>query len=135
MRNAALNAERHGLSARIEALQSDGFAAVAPAERFDLIIANLPGRNRVASDVVGASQWDTGFAAPRAFFAAAPGHLAPKGSIIMAKADFPELNEAVALAEEAGLKVTVPAEEGMQGEDPRTYRVLRLSPARRSVAR
>ena len=51
------------------------------------------------------------------------------------KGDFPELNEAVALAEEAGLKVTVPAEEGMQGEDPRTYRVLRLSPARRSVAR
>lgn len=131
VRNAALNAERHGLSGRIEGRLSDGFAAVAPTEHFDLIIANLPGRNREASDIVGAAQWDTGFAAHKAFFAAAPGHLAPQGSITMAKANYPELNDAVALAAAAGLDVTVLAEERMPGEDPRTYYVLRFSPARR----
>lgn len=129
VRNAALNAGRHGLSDRIESRLSDGFAAVEPAARFDLIIANLPGRNLAASDLVGAAQWDTGFQTHRAFFCAAPAHLEPGGSVIMAKANYPELNDTVVLAEAAGFDVTVLAEERMPGADPRTYYVLGFSPA------
>lgn len=36
------NAERLGLTGRVRLLQSDWFAAIAPEERFDLIVANPP---------------------------------------------------------------------------------------------
>ena len=125
--NTKLNAQRLKVEALVEARLSDGFAAVRPAERFDLIVANLPGRNQMAADLLAASQWDSGFKTHKAFFAAAPAHLAPGGRVVMVKANYPEINQAIALAETAGFTTRVLAEQAMPGGDPRTYYVLEFS--------
>ena len=126
-RNTALNARRLKVGSVVEARLSDGFEAVMPEERFDLIAANLPGRNQQAMDLVAAAQWDSGFKTHKAFFAAAPAHLKPGGRIVMAKANYPEINQAIALAEAVGFVTEVLAEEAMPGGDPRTYYALGFS--------
>jgi release factor glutamine methyltransferase len=39
---ARANAAKHGVTDRIQFIESDGFAALAPAQRFDLIVSNPP---------------------------------------------------------------------------------------------
>lgn len=127
VRNAKLNARRLKLGAAVEVRLSDGLAALRPDERFDVIAANLPGRNQPAADLVAAAQWDSGFKTHKAFFAQAANHLVPGGRVVMVKANYPEINEALALAEAAGFTPEVLAEEAMPGGDPRTYYVLGFS--------
>ena len=45
---ARLNVERHALGARIGLAQGDGLAALAPGQRFDLVLCNPPYVNRAA---------------------------------------------------------------------------------------
>ena len=125
--NTALNARRLKVEAAVESRLSDGFSAVLPEERFDVIAANLPGRNQPAVDLVAAAQWDSGFRTHEAFFAEAPGHLKLGGQVIMVKANYPEIHQALGLAEAAGFTPRVLAEQAMPGKDPRTYYVLGFS--------
>lgn len=127
VRNAELNAERHTLQEALEVRLSDGFSAIAASEKFDLIIANLPGRNETAEDVVAAAQWDTGFRTHESFFAQAPDHLKPGGKILMVKANYPELNDVVELADRHGFGATILAREDPAKGDPRTYYALAFS--------
>lgn len=127
VRNASSNAERHGFADRIEVRLSDGFSAIGVNEGFDLIIANLPGRNETAPDLVAAAQWDTDFRTHKAFFSAAPDHLAPAGIILMAKANYPELNDVIELAEQSGFSISVLAKKSMSNGDPRVYYTFALS--------
>jgi release factor glutamine methyltransferase len=124
VKNTALNAKNRGLQDAIQVRVSDGFAAIADTELFDLIVANLPGRNHDAADLVQAAQWESGFRTHKAFFAGAKHHLRPGGRIVMAKANYPELNNVVELAEQAGLATTVLAKKEPTGDDIRTYYAL-----------
>ncbi len=134
VRNARVNVERHGLQGSIDVRLSDGFSAIAETEKFETIIANLPGRSEVARDAVEAAQWDSGFETHRAFFAEAPRHLEPGGRILMTKANYPELNDTVELAEQAGFVTEVLARKNPADGDPRTYFVLAFSRRQSSVA-
>lgn len=127
VRNATENARRHGLQDIVEARLSDGFSAVAASETFDLMIANLPGRNEAATDLVEAAQWDSGFETHKAFFAQAPAHLAPGGRILMTKANYPELNDVIELAEHNGFEANVLARTDPSDGEPRTYYALAFS--------
>lgn len=124
VRNAGLNVERCGFQNQIDVRLSDGFASIDRSEKFDLIIANLPGRSAAARDVVEAAQWDSGFQTHKSFFSQAPAHLKPSGRILMTKANYPEINDVVSLAHEAGLSVSVMAAKQQKEPDPRTYYVL-----------
>ena len=114
----------HGLSDRIDVRLSDGLAALRADEVFDVIIANLPGRSADAQDLVEAAQWDSGLRTHRNFFSGVGGHLAPDGRIIMTKANYPEINDVLQMAEDRRLEVAVLAERPPESDDPRTYRVL-----------
>jgi release factor glutamine methyltransferase len=127
VKNTALNAKRRRLEDAIQVRLSDGFSAIAVTEQFDLIVANLPGRNRAAADLVQAAQWDSGFRAHKALFAGAKHRLRPGGRIVMAKANYPELNSVVEMAEHAGFVTTVLASKEPTGDDIRTYHVLAFS--------
>jgi release factor glutamine methyltransferase len=122
--NATENAARHGVSAIIETRVSDVFGGLGADERFDLIIANLPGRDKEAPDVAAAAQWDSGFETHKAFFAGARRHLKPGGRIFMCKANYPEVAAMLRLAEAAGFAVGVAGEKAMSGGDPRVYTVF-----------
>ena len=127
--NAAENAERHGLGQVVECHASDVFEAVPEGARFDLVAANLPGRSLQAPDLTAQAQWDTGFRTHRRFFAEVRRYLAAEGRIVMTKANYPEINDALRLAQDAGFAAEILAREPMPGDDPRVYYALQFSAA------
>jgi len=119
--NAARNAERHGFDGVVEAHLSNVFDGLAGEARFDVIIANLPGRNKTALDAAAAAQWDAGFEAHKAFFAGAARHLKPDGRVLMCKANYPEVEAMLRLAEQAEFAVEITGQKAMNASDPRIY--------------
>ncbi len=127
--NAKMNAEKHGVESVVEARVSNVFSAIGAAEMFDVIVANLPARNKPAPDLVSAAQWDTGYQAHKTFFATAQNHLQAGGKIFMVTANYPEIADLIRLAEQVGLEVDLAAEKAMPDGDPRTYYALVMTPA------
>jgi 16S rRNA G1207 methylase RsmC len=127
VRNAKQNVERLALERRIEVRTSHVFSSIAPSESFDIILANLPGRNKAAVDDTSAAQWDTNFKAHRALFEGARTHLRPGGFIYMVKANYPDLLEMVNLAETYGFKTAVIGRSTPKEGEPRRYYALSLS--------
>jgi release factor glutamine methyltransferase len=127
VRNAKRNVDRLGLADRVEVRASNVFSSIAPSESFDIILANLPGRNKAAVDDTSAAQWDTEFRAHRALFEGARTHLRPGGSIYMVKANYPDLLEMVSLAEVCGYDVAVICQSIPVEGDPRRYYAFSLS--------
>jgi release factor glutamine methyltransferase len=125
--NAKQNAEKHGVSAQVEARVSNVFSTLGEAEIFDVIVANLPDRNMPALDLAGAAQWDTGFQAHKMFFGGVRKHLQSGGRVYLVTANYPELAEIVRLAEEAGFQVAAAGEKSMSNGDPRTFYALLLT--------
>ena len=125
--NARQNVERLDLHESIEVRNGNMFACIGRSESFPVILANLPARNKVASDDTAAAQWDTEFRAHRALFEGAPLHLSEGGCIYMAKANYPELLATLELAVSKGFETEVIGECGPSLDDPRIYYALRFS--------
>lgn len=102
LRSAAHNAAAHGFAQTMEVRESDLFGAVG-AERFDVITANLPFRDKPAHDVVARSQWDTDFQTNTRFFREVGRCLKPNGRIYFAQSSFGAVAQIKALAKAAGL--------------------------------
>jgi release factor glutamine methyltransferase len=126
--NAKKNAERHEVEAVVEARVSNVFQAIGAAEMFDVIVANLPARNKPAPDLVSAAQWDTGFQVHKTFFAGAQSHLQAGGKICTVMANYPEVADMIKLAEQADLEIALAGEKTMSDGDPRTYYAFDLTP-------
>jgi len=110
VRSATHNARMHGFADVMEVRRSDLFEALGD-ERFDVITANLPFRNKPAHDVVAMSQWDTDFGTNTRFFEGVGRHLQPRGRIYFVQSNFGEIEAAMRLARAAGLKSTELASE------------------------
>lgn len=127
VRNAKQNVERLQLQGHVDVRAGHGFSSVDPTESFDIILANLPGRNKEAVDDTSAAQWDTEFRAHRALFAGALTHLRPGGTIYMVKANYPDIFEMISLAESYGYEVAIIGQSVPVTSDPRRYYALSLS--------
>lgn len=127
VRNAEINARALGVADRMQIRLSDGLAALADDEMFDLVIANLPGRAVQAHDHVEGTQWDGGFRTHRRFFGDVGRHLAPGGRIVMTKANYPEINDLLAMAERHDFSASVLSTRPPTPDDPRTYYALSFS--------
>lgn len=103
--SARHNVRMHGFDGIIEVKLSDLFDRVGD-ERFDVVTANLPFRNKSAHDMVARSQWDTDLGANRRFFAEIDNYLKPHGRVYFAHASFGDEDEIQRLAQSAGLTVT-----------------------------
>jgi release factor glutamine methyltransferase len=110
IRSATYNAQMHGFAGTMEVLQSNLFEALGD-ERFDVITANLPFRNKLAHDVVAMSQWDTDFKTNTRFFEQVGRHLHPKGRIYFVQSNFGEIEATMRLAQAAGLQTAELASE------------------------
>ncbi len=122
--NAQENVRRTNLESRVTVLKGNVFEAIAAEQIFDVVIANLPGRNKLAATDVATAQWDTEFKAHHLLFEAIGHHLSAAGRLYMVKANYPELNDAIHLACAHGLKPRIAARQKAPGDDPRTYYVL-----------
>lgn len=125
--NARQNVQRLDLGDCIEVRSGHMFSCISRFETFDLILANLPGRNKVAADDTAAAQWDTEFKAHRALFEGARNHLGPNGAIYMVKANYPDLPATIELAESNGFRASIVSEATAAGSDPRIYYALKFN--------
>jgi release factor glutamine methyltransferase len=108
IRSAKRNAREHGFGNVMEVRRSNLFDKVGD-ERFDVITANLPFRNKFAHDVVARSQWDTDFRTNTEFFAQVRRHLKPGGRIYFAHSNFGDPDAVRRLAKEAGFSIRLMA--------------------------
>ena len=122
--NARENVRRANLESKVTVLKGNVFDAVADGRVFDVVIANLPGRNKLAANDVATAQWDTEFKAHHLLFQQIGNRLSGHGRLYMVKANYPELNDAIHLAYAHGLKPRIAARQKAPGDDPRTYYVL-----------
>ncbi|HAT30735.1 MAG TPA: methyltransferase [Janthinobacterium sp.] len=104
IKSARQNAKLHGFEEVMEVRRSNLFRNLGQ-ERFDVITANLPFRNKPAHDVVASSQWDTDFKTNTRFFKEVAECLKPGGRIYFAHADFGAVDEVRRLAKAAGFSV------------------------------
>jgi release factor glutamine methyltransferase len=125
--NARQNVQRLQLNKQVEVRSGHMFSCISRLERFELILANLPGRNKIAADDMAAAHWDTEFKAHHALFEGAREHLHPDGGIYMAKANYPDLPVTVELAAAHGFNAEVIGQSEVVADDPRTYYVLKFS--------
>ena len=128
IRSATHNARMHGFADVMEVLPSDLFEALGD-ERFDVITANLPFRNKPAHDVVAMSQWDTDFRTNTRFFEGVGRHLRPGGRIYFVQSNFGEIEATLRLAQRAGLQVTELARESVDDTRRQEFVVYQMAPA------
>jgi release factor glutamine methyltransferase len=112
VQSALHNVRTHGFVGVMTVLQSDLFDALGD-ERFDVVTANLPFRNKPAHDVVAMSQWDTDFKTNTRFFEGVGRHLKPGGRIYFVQSNFGEIEAMQRLAQAAGLRTRELASEAI----------------------
>ena len=104
IKSAKHNAKQHGFEKIMKVKRSNLFEKLGQ-EKFDVITANIPFRNKPAPDVVARSQWDTDFKTNTQFFKEVGNHLNPGGRIYFVQSNFGETKEMKRLAKEAGFSV------------------------------
>jgi release factor glutamine methyltransferase len=120
LRSAARNAVEHGFGNIMETRASDLFEQVGD-ERFDVITANLPFRDKAAPDVVARSQWDTGFQTNTRFFEQVGGYLKPGGRIYFAHSNFGAPEVVRQLAAQAGFSCELLATSPRRAAETREF--------------
>jgi len=126
VQSATHNARMHGFAGTMAVLQSDLFEALG-SERFDVITANLPFRNKPAHDVVAMSQWDTDFQTNTRFFEGVGRHLKPKGRIYFVQSNFGEIEAMKRLAQATGLQTVELASEAVDDTRRQQFFVYEMS--------
>jgi methylase of polypeptide subunit release factors len=128
VQSATLNARMHGFADTMTVLQSDLFEALGD-ERFDVITANLPFRNKPAHDVVAMSQWDTEFRTNTRFFEGVGSRLKPEGRIYFVQSNFGEIAAVQRLAQAAGLQTRELASEALDDTRRQEFFVYEMTVA------
>ncbi len=126
-RNARLNIENLALGNRIQVRPGSMNSCLQQDESFDVVIANLPGRNKRATNQISAAQWDTDFQAHKELFAQSQIRLRNEGKIFMVKANYPDLLEMIDLARTFNLQTEVLGKSEATADDPRIYYALSLT--------
>lgn len=124
VRSAHYNAKMHGFDKMIVVKRSNLFENIGK-EKFDVITANLPFRNKAAPDVVAESQWDTDLKANKKFFKEARKYLKPNGRIYFAQSSFGAIAEIKALAKAARFSTKI---IGHQSAGTKTFYAFVLKP-------
>lgn len=128
VQSAMHNARMHGFADTMTVLQSDLFEALGE-ERFDVITANLPFRNKPAHDVVAMSQWDTEFRTNTRFFEGVARRLKPDGRIYFVQSNFGEIAAMQRLAQAAGLQTREIASEALDDTRRQEFFVYEMTVA------
>lgn len=124
--NARRNARLHHLSDTIDVRQSDMLEALREGERFDVIIANLPFRDKSAGDIVQRSMWDGELAANKKFFETVKNYLKPGGRLYLSQSNFGAVDEVLALAANKGFVAQLIGKKEMPAGDPRVFYAFKL---------
>lgn len=109
--NTKLNADKHGVSDKVTALEGDLFGAVSPDEKFDTIFWNTPfieaPEDRPYGKVIERAIFDPGYGMLNRFFSDARSYLAPGGRIYIGTSEIMgNLAKLLQAATDAGFEST-----------------------------
>ena len=127
VQSARYNIKKHGFNKTAAVKQSDLFENVGK-EKFDIITANLPFRNKPAPDVVAKSQWDTDLETNKRFFKDARKHLTSNGRIYFAQSNFGAMQEIKTLAKKAKFSIKVIGRKSVGKNDKKIFYAFVLKP-------
>jgi release factor glutamine methyltransferase len=132
VRNARLNAERHGVSCSVRCLRSDLFDAIDPRERFDLIFWSsnyvMAPASYAHRSLHEAAYVDPGYRTHRRFLAEAPERLRPGGRVLLHFCTRGDTGELVRLARECDREVTAVRHRTVQeGQDQVEHLLLEVT--------
>ena len=133
IKSAKHNAKLHGFDNVIEVKRSNLFGSLK-REKFDVITANLPFRNKPAHDLVARSQWDTDFKTNKRFFREVGKYLKPGGRVFFAHSNFGEVTEIKTLAKLAGFSIKLAGGESEGKTGGKRFYAFVLKRARQSNA-
>ncbi|WP_371225379.1 50S ribosomal protein L11 methyltransferase [Roseovarius sp. 2305UL8-3] len=122
--NTIQNTDQWGFDDVVKVMECDGLPEFEEGVAFDLIVANLPGRNRTSTTYTEAAQWDTSFKAHTSLFEKSGEILTSDGRILIAKSNYPELNDVVELANANGYSCSVRNVDAPIPDDPRRSYIL-----------
>lgn len=126
--NTLQNAARHGVADRVRVMCSDMFDALAPDDRYDMIFWNsnfveAPDDFVIASPLHYAF-FDPSYRAHRAYLSQAPAHLTDQGRLLLGFSSLGNAAYLQALADQAGLCITVLRAERRDLEIPIEFQLL-----------
>lgn len=104
IKSAKYNLKMHGFEKIMTVVESNLFENIA-GQKFDVITANIPFRDKFAHDIVARAQWDTDFKTNTRFFEEVGDHLNPGGRIYFVHSNFGETDRIKKLAKAAGFSV------------------------------
>jgi len=104
IKSARHNVKMHGFQKIMKVVKSNLFENIA-GQKFDVITANIPFRDKFAHDIVARAQWDTDFQTNTRFFSEVDNHLNPGGRIYFIHSNFGETDRIKKLAKAAGFSV------------------------------
>ncbi|SDP55190.1 release factor glutamine methyltransferase [Rhodoferax sp. OV413] len=120
IKSAKHNLKMHGFEKVMKVVKSDLFENIAD-QKFDVITANIPFRDKFAHDVVARAQWDTDFQTNTRFFAEVVNHLNPGGRIYFIHSNFGETDRIKKLAKAAGLSVKAIGREAADKSETKVF--------------
>lgn len=87
------NIKLNGVEDRVTVLESDLFSSLRPAQKFDVIIANLPISDFPLEGFVESALYDPEYKLHKRFFSEVSGYLNPDGFIVMTHTNFKGEND------------------------------------------
>ncbi|MFE2143250.1 methyltransferase domain-containing protein [Streptomyces sp. NPDC059456] len=134
--NAAVNADRHGVADRLQALHSDLFSGLREDERFDLVFWSsnyvMGPEGYEYKSVHERAYVDTGYQAHRRYLEQAVHWTAPGGRVLLHFSDRGDLAALHELADVSGRELSTVAScrvrEGEYGEDMVEHMLLEIKP-------
>ncbi|MFH9125687.1 methyltransferase [Streptomyces globisporus] len=134
VRNTALNAQRHAVADRVQAVQSDLYDALAPGARFDLVFFNsnaIPApRDFVYTRPLQHAIFDRDYAAHDRYLREGPSRLTAGGRLFLGFNSLGDASRLHALAAESGVRL-VERNRSVRyaGDVPVTFQLLEAFPA------
>ncbi|MEW2412400.1 class I SAM-dependent methyltransferase [Streptomyces sp. NPDC046866] len=134
--NAAVNAERHGVTHRLQALHSDLFSGLREQERFDTVFWSsnyvMGPETYEYKSVHERAYVDAGYRAHRRFVEQSVHWTAPGGRVLLHFSDRGDLEELYRIADACGRELSVAAarrvREGEYGEDMVEHMLIEIRP-------
>lgn len=120
IKSAKYNAKSHGFEKIMKVVKSNLFDNLK-GQKFDVITANIPFRDKFAHDIVARAQWDTDFQTNTRFFAEVGEHLNPNGRIYFIHSNFGETERVKKLAKEAGFSVKAIGRESADKSETKVF--------------
>ena len=120
IKSAKYNAKSHGFEKIMKVIKSNLFDNLK-GQKFDVITANIPFRDKFAHDIVARAQWDTDFQTNTRFFAEVGEHLNPNGRIYFIHSNFGETERVKKLAKEAGFSVKAIGRESADKSETKVF--------------